>query len=66
MGVQFKQEISMPETEPLRKRHISISFSVRSDLLEELERRVEKGRRSAFLENLLVRELGRKNAAAQA
>ena len=53
-------------SEQLLRRRVSVSFSLRPDVLGELERRVAKGQRSAFLENLLVRELSRKNAAAQA
>jgi hypothetical protein len=36
-----------------RKRRIVTSFCVRLDLLEELEERIPKGERSAFLEKLL-------------
>ena len=39
------------------QRRIVTSFCVRLDLLEELEKRVLKGERSAFLEKLLVSAL---------
>ena len=39
------------------QRRIITSFCVRLDLLEELEKRVPKGERSAFLEKLLVSAL---------
>jgi hypothetical protein len=47
-------------------RRINKSFSVRLDLLEELERRAPRGERSAFLEEMLIRELTRPSQAAKA
>jgi hypothetical protein len=50
-----KKEILMGTKKPQRR--IVTSFCVRLDLLEELEKRVPKGERSAFLEKLLVSAL---------